>query len=287
MIAAALIQYAQQKGDEVLAIVRPHSPRRAALPQGVRVLECELKDYAAFSPDVRGDIFFHLAWDKTSVAGRDDVAVQERNISYTLDAVALASRMGCQAFVGAGSQAEYGRAAYGQKLSPAAPCNPESGYGIAKYAAGKLSRLACEKLGLRHGWARILSVYGKGDAKTTLISYLIDCFRRGETPVLTKCEQIWDYLYAEDCAAALYAIGLRGVHGKAYPVGSGRPRPLSEYVKAVRDAVRPESDICFGGKDYYPHQPMYLAADISELSQDTGFAPRYTFEEGIALTVNE
>lgn len=287
MIAAALIQYSLRKGDEVIAVARRASARLSSIPAGVTVLYADLKDYASFTPKEKADVFFHLAWDKTSVAGRDDAATQERNIAYTLDAVALAKRMGCTAFVGAGSQAEYGAAPYGRRLTPETPCNPQSGYGIAKFAAGRLSALACGQVGMRQSWARILSVYGRGDAPTTLISYLISAFRRGETPALTKCEQVWDYLYAEDCAAALYAIGRAGKHQKAYPVGSGAPRLLSEYVAAVREAVEPAAQIAFGAKDYYPHQPMYLVADISELTKDTGFIPQYTFEEGIALTVRE
>ena len=44
-------------------------------------------------------------------------------------------------------------------------------------------------------------------------------------------------------------------------------------------------DIGFGEVDYYPGQVMYLCADISELTEDTGFVPEYSFEEGIKETV--
>ena len=58
-----------------------------------------------------------MAWEKTYGNGRDDVAAQMKNIQYTLDAVELVKRSGCSAFIGAGSQAEYGRIADGM-LSP-------------------------------------------------------------------------------------------------------------------------------------------------------------------------
>ena len=282
MIASALLRYALLNGHEAIAIVRPSSARRGALPDGVQVLECDLKDYATFAPEERVDVFFHLAWAKTSVFGRDDVKTQEENVAYTLSAVELAHRMGARCFVGAGSQAEYGRKE--EKLGSFTVAEPESGYGIAKYAAGKLSYLACDQLGMRHCWTRILSVFGKGDASTTLISYLADCMKRGESPCLTRCEQIWDYLYVKDAARALFLIGEKGVHGKTYPVGSGRGAPLSEYVLTMRSILSPKLSVAFGGKEYYPHQPMYLVADLSELTKDTGFIPAYTFAEGIGET---
>lgn len=282
MIASALLRYAIKNGDEAIAIVRPNSSRMANLPQGVKVMECDLKDYMTFEPTEKADLFFHLAWAKTSVFGRDDAMTQEQNIAYTLGAVELARKMGATAFIGAGSQAEYGRKE--EPIGSFTSVDPESGYGIAKYAAGKLSFLACEKAGIRHEWTRILSIFGKGDASTTLISYLADCMKRGESPVLTKCEQIWDYLYVEDAARALYLVGTKGVHGKTYPIGSGRGRKLSEYVLTMRDVLNPTLSIEFGGKEYYPHQPMYLVADLEELTKDTGFTPSYTFKEGIEET---
>ncbi|MBO4989874.1 MAG: NAD(P)-dependent oxidoreductase [Clostridia bacterium] len=280
MIASALLRYALLNGHEAIAIVRPSSSRMQNLPAGVKILSCDLKDYASFAPQEKVDVFFHLAWAKTSVFGRDDVRTQEENIAYTLGAVELAHRMGAKCFVGAGSQAEYGRKE--EKIGSFTPVNPESGYGIAKYAAGKLSFLACDKLGIRHCWTRILSVFGKGDAPTTLISYLAQCMKGGESPCLTPCEQIWDYLYVEDAARALFLIGEKGVHGKTYPVGSGKGAPLSEYVLTMRSLLAPDLPISFGGKAYYPHQPMYLVADLSELTKDTGFVPAYSFAEGIA-----
>jgi nucleoside-diphosphate-sugar epimerase len=45
--------------------------------------------------------------------------------------------------------------------------------------------------------------------------------------------------------------------------------------------VNPQSILQFGKKEYYPHQPMFLCADISELTADTGWKPEITLEEGI------
>ena len=90
---------------------------------------------------------------------RDNMFLQSNNIKNELEAVKLAKRFGCDVFVGAGSQAENGRLENGQKVAPDSPTNPNNGYGIAKLAAGKMSRILCSQLGIRHIWCRILSAY--------------------------------------------------------------------------------------------------------------------------------
>jgi nucleoside-diphosphate-sugar epimerase len=245
----------------------------------LKIVECGLSDYHALQLDGTYDAFIHLSWEKTFGASRDDAEVQTRNIQYTLDACQLAKRSGCQVFVGAGSQAEYG--VQSEDLTPDLPVKPESGYGIAKYAAGKLSAMLCKRLGLRHCWVRILSVYGPHDGENTLISYVIRELQAGRSPELTKCEQLWDYLYADDAGDALLAIAEKGVDGKAYPLGSGQGRRLSDYIESIRQAINPSIEVKYGAKDYYPHQPMHLVADIRDLTADVGWIPRTTFEDGI------
>ena len=280
-IGRTIIDLLLARGDAVIALVNPGSPRVAVLPthENLTILPLSLASFEAYEPTAHADAFLHLAWAKTSADARDDTKTQLQNVVYTQDALALAARFGCEVFVGAGSQAEYGIAK--APLTGNSPTDPQSGYGIAKYAAGKLSRLAAKQLGIRHCWARILSIYGKGDSESTLISYLTRTLREGGIPELTPCEQTWDYLHVSDAARALIAIADRGKDGKVYPIGSGAPRSLRAYVECLRDAVAPTGEIRFGAREYYPHQPMLLCADIRELTADTGFAPAISFEEGV------
>ena len=281
MIGSAIVRESLRRDCNVTCIVRKGSPRVKNIPNDSRahVVECDISDYGSLELPGTYDVFMHLAWDKTSVGGRDDVDCQLKNIQYTLDAVRLAKRAGCSVFIGAGSQAEYG--VQSVPLTPDLPVNPESGYGIAKFAAGKFSGMLCKQLGLRYNWIRILSVYGPNDGENTLISYLIRELKAGRSPELTKCEQTWDYLHCDDAARAFFAVAEKGVDGKTYPLGSGKDRPLSEYVAAIRDAVNPAIKLEFGKKPYYPHQPMFLVADVGELEKDTGWKPEVEFFKGM------
>lgn len=281
MIGSAIVREAIRQGYKVTCIIHRNSKRLMNIPQNplISIVEYNIDEYDSLKLDGAYDAFIHLAWDKTSVAGRDDVDTQLKNIQYTLDAVRLAGRCGCKAFIGAGSQAEYG--VQSVPLTGDLPVNPESGYGIAKFTAGKLSAMRCKQLGIRFNWLRILSVYGRNDGENTLISYVIKELSAGRSPKLTKCEQLWDYLNCEDVAKAFFAVLEKGIDGKIYPIGSGQGRKLSVYVEDIRDVINPNIELGFGKKEYYPHQPMYLVADISELTKDTGWKPEIEFKDGI------
>ena len=168
---------------------------------------------------------------------------------------------------------------------PQTPAFPENGYGMAKLCAGQMSRIECEKLGLRHVWTRILSIYGPCDSDKTMVTTTIRKLLDGQTPALTKGEQQWDYLYSRDAARAMIALGEKGQHGKVYCIGSGTARPLKEYIEQIRDLIDPEAGLGFGEIPYGARQVMYLCADISELTKDTGFVPQTDFRTGMTETI--
>ena len=219
----------------------------------------------------------------TTGAARNDMYLQNENVRCALDAADLAARLGCKVFVGAGSQAEYGRVE--GKLTAKTPAFPENGYGIAKLCAGQMTRIACAQHGVAHVWARILSVYGPCDNPNSLVMSVIGALLRGERPQCTKGEQMWDYLYAADAARALLAMAKRGADGAVYPLGGGTAKPLKNYILAIRDAVDPALGADLGALAYPDRQVMYLCADLEELTRDTGFVPQVPFERGIRETV--
>lgn len=286
-IGIALIEILISMQIEVTVICRKGSQRIQSIPKSplIRVVECNLKNMKELIGELDGsyDVFFHFAWASTVGDSRNDVQAQISNIQYTLDAVELASSLGCKRFIGAGSQAEYGRTE--EALNERTPVNPENGYGMAKLCAGQMSRLRCQQLGMEHIWVRILSVYGPFDGEKTMIVSIIKSLLKEEVPHCTKGEQIWDYIYSKDAADALVKLATSGIDGKTYCLGSGKGKPLAEYIKTMRDTINPKLEIGFGDISYSSQQVMYLCADISELTKDTGFVPQVEFEDGIKKTI--
>ena len=286
-VGNALVRLLLNEQIETVAVVRPGSPRAAELPEHplLQVLECDISELSTLSSTISPavDAFFHFAWAHTSGPGRNDMSAQIQNIQYTIDACRAAAELGCQVFVGAGSQAEYGRTSCA--LSEDTPCFPENGYGMAKLCAGQMSRVECQKLGIAHIWPRILSVYGPHDGMQSLVSMTIQKLLAGERMPLTAGEQMWDYLYADDAARALLLMAQRGKDGAVYPLGSGVARPLKEYILQIQQQIAPEAELGFGEIAYGPLQVMYLQANLSELERDTGFRPQTDFDVGIGQTI--
>lgn len=286
-VGMALISELTKNNIEVLVLCRPGSARNDRIKTGalVKTADCDLKDIKSYMPkdDEKYDVFFHFGWMGTTGAARNDMFLQNKNVEYTLDAVSLAHRFGCSVFVGAGSQAEYGRVE--GKLSDETPTNPEMGYGIAKLCAGRMSRIMCNSLGMKHVWARILSIYGPYDGEASMIISTLRKMLAGEETEFTPGEQIWDYLYSEDAARALLAIAERGRDGGIYCIGSGKGAMLREYILKMRDAANPECELGLGKRPYAENQVMYLCADITKLREDTGFEPSVDFDTGIRNTV--
>ncbi|MCQ5128034.1 NAD(P)-dependent oxidoreductase [Butyricicoccus faecihominis] len=287
LIGTSLIRSCIKNQIEVLALLRPQSPRVKDLPRDnlLTIVPCALAELPTLDISAISccDAFFHFGWEGIYGNARNDSSLQNANIQHTLDAVELAHRLHCKVFIGAGSQAEYGRT--NEMLRADTPTFPESGYGIAKLAAGGLSRLHAHQLGMKHIWCRILSVYGIGDNPFTLIQSAIAAFLKGDAGHFTAGEQLWDYLYCDDAATALLKLAESGQDGHVYPLGSGQAHPLKEYIIKIAEACDNKVSPNLGARPYGENQLMYLCADTSDLIRDIGFHPQVDFDEGIRRTV--
>ncbi len=287
-VGISLIYELIDKGIEVTAVCRINSKRLSSIPDNslVKIVECNIDKLETLIEKLPHDfdVFYHFAWNGTYGESRQNLKLQAANILYIIDAVHVAHALGCTVFIGAGSQSEFGHVE--GVLHPYMPCNPDNGYGIAKLDAGRMSRLECEKLGIRHEWCRILSLYGPYDGKYTMVMSGILKMLHGEHSKYTKGEQVWDYIYSKDAAKAFRLVAEKGKDGAIYCFGTGKTRLLRDYIYAIRDAIDPKIEIGIGEIDYYPNQVMHLEADISNLTKDTGFIPEYSFEEGIKETVD-
>lgn len=283
-IGTALVRELIENNIEVLVICREGSKRNSLIPNHslVTIKYCSLEQLKKLENDTgkKYDVFYHFAWEGTTGNARNDMYLQNQNVRYTLDAVNVAKRFGCTRFIGAGSQAEYGRVE--GMLKPDTPTVPEMGYGIAKLCAGQMSREEAHQKGMEHIWVRILSVYGPNDGAQSMVMSTINKLKNGEVPSFTKGEQMWDYLYSGDAATAFRLLGEKGKDGKIYVLGSGEARQLVEYIEDIRNMVSPGAKLGIGEVPYSDKQVMYLCADVTELKSDIGFNPITDFKDGIA-----
>jgi len=282
-IGIALSKLLSDKNISVLAVIRKNSSRKKyieGLPN-VEILECNLSDFDKMEADsfVKYDVIFDLAWEGSDQESRQNPDIQKKNIEYIPAIIEFAKKLGCKTFVGAGSQAEYGRV--NGKINEDYLLNPVSEYGKAKMQAENISRRICENSAIRYVWPRIFSVYGPGMGMDSLITYSISEFRKDVSPKMTKGEQLWDFMYAEDAALALYLLAANESAKGVYCIASGEGRSIKEYTSIIRDVVNPKVELHFGDIPYQENQVMELVGDISKLKRETGFEPSVPFDIGI------
>ena len=82
MIGSAIIREALKQDYEITCLVHSESSRIKNIPKDKRVhiIDCNICDYKTLELKGAYDIFMHLAWNKTSVGGRDDVDCQLKNV---------------------------------------------------------------------------------------------------------------------------------------------------------------------------------------------------------------
>ena len=265
-IGTALCQEMLGNGHEVTAVIRPNSVKRDKIPQGVQVIELELKDIGNLTGIY--DLFYHLAWNGSSGADRNDFAMQQSNISYTVEAIRAAKRCGCKKFIGAGSQAEYGvvKGICTEETTP----HPFMMYGAAKLSAYYMGKIVAEQEDITFVWPRIYSIYGSGENEGTLISYLVKTLKNGEVPQLSPCENMWDFMYITDCTAVLRKLGETEETEGIYNVSAGQPRLLKEFVKDIRDVIAPDIDLNFGAREVDEKRTFWLEPDVGKMNFKSG-----------------
>lgn len=243
---------------------------------------CDVDEYSDYSSSELYDVFIHMAW--VGGSERNNVDLHYKNVEYAINALKLAKRMGCKRFVFTGSQAECG--VVQERISCNTNCNPVNAFGASKLYTGYMTRFLANQIGIEHIWCRILSVYGPCDRMTAMVPSVLKKFLANEEVSLTKCEQKWDFIYCDDAAEAVFLCAQNGVKDKIYPIGSGDVRELNEFINVMRDKTHSNSEMIFGAIPYSDNQVMFLGADIDELTKDTGFRVKTSFEDGILKTIN-
>lgn len=276
-IGIALCEELLKQGYEVVAVIRPQSERRKRLEeldhrnidgsQSLHVIELELNHLNILStiPNCKADLFYHLAWNGSSGADRNDFEKQYCNITYTIEAIRAAKSCGCHKFIGAGSQAEYG-VVHGMAMEEETLPNPFMMYGAAKEAAYQMGKIVAEQENITFIWPRIYSVYGIGENPGTLVNYVIDTLMKGEVPELSSCKNMWNFMNIADCVQALRVLGEQNHMSGIVHIASNDTRPLYKFVEEIRDIVSPGAKLDFGKKKSDSKRIFWLEPDCRKLN---------------------
>jgi nucleoside-diphosphate-sugar epimerase len=149
-------------------------------------------------------------------------------------------------------------------------------YGASKAAADFLLRAAAAEFGKRLTVLRPFSFTGVHDAGDRLFPSLFRAALERKAFPLTDGVQVRDFSSVGDIARAV-ALSIEYSPSEAIEIinlGSGEALTIRETVERAVQELNLTVDLRFGLRDYHPHEPKYLVADISKAERLLGWRPR-------------
>ena len=175
------------------------------------------------------------------------------------------------------------------------PYAPSSPYSASKAASDHLVRAWNHTYGLPVVMTNCSNNYGPFHFPEKLIPLVIlNALDEKPLPVYGKGENIRDWLYVDDHAAALECVATRGRVGESYNIGGRAERQNIEVVRAIcsiLDQKKPRT----GGKSYgdlitmvtdRPGHDRRYAIDPAKIETELGWKAAHTFESGLADTID-
>jgi dTDP-glucose 4,6-dehydratase len=172
--------------------------------------------------------------------------------------------------------------------------DPRSPYSASKASSDHLVRAYHHTYGLPVVLTNCSNNYGPNQFPEKLIPLAIhNIVHSRPIPVYGKGENVRDWLFVKDHAAAIDLVFHRGETGRTYNIGGGnewRNIDLIRLLCQIMDGKlgRPEgtcAQLITLVKDRAGHDLRY-AIDSSRLTRELGWVPSVTFEEGLSETVD-
>lgn len=182
-----------------------------------------------------------------------------------------------------GSCAEYDWS-FGFCAEGVTPCKPASLYGCCKHSLQEMFACLCRESGLSGAWGRVFHCYGPHEHRTRLVPSVIASLLGGGCADCTCGEQMRDYLYVKDVAAALVALMHSDVPGPVN-IASGQPVRLRRIISGIAEKLGCVNNINWGGLPMGPQEPPLVVADIRRLTREVGWSPGYDLDAGLEETI--
>lgn len=288
-----------QLGAEVVALVRDWVPQSQLVATGtidrLNVVRGDLLTPGLLErvyPEYEIDTAFHLAAITTvGIANRAPMVCYETNVRGTymmLEAARQWPRLG--RLLVASSDKAYGAhdtLPYTEDMA----LNGIHPYEVSKAATDILARSYAATYDMPVAVTRAVNMFGGGDLNwNRIIPGTVRSTWLGEAPVIrSDGTPLRDFLYVKDIVNAYITLAEAmqgGAHsGAAYNFGSAQPHSVLDVVQTiVRLGRHPELEPQVVGTASHEIQAQYLSSALAE--EKLGWRPQYTFEEGLAETID-
>jgi len=164
---------------------------------------------------------------------------------------------------------------------------PVSPYSLTKMSAEFLIETFCNQHNKKYTNLRVFNFFGKNMPESFFIPQMINSLKRSEDFMMTKGEQVRDFLYIDDVIDALLLTATNtNSYGETMNVCSGKGTQLSQLAKAVNTTMRSKAKIVLGAIPYRDNEVWEMIGDQSKIKRITGFEPKTSIEKGIEIVIN-
>ncbi len=293
-IGSAIVRGLLRDGASRVAVIdnlfSGHERNLDEVRGAVEFHHADIRNFEEIAPLMRdADVVFHEAAIPSvprSIA--DPVPSHDVNINGTFNVLRAAAQAGVRRVVYAASSSAYGDTLVLPKVETMTP-SPKSPYALQKLTGEYYASVFAGCFGLETVCLRYFNVYGPRQDPASqysgVLSLFIKCILSGTAPVIFgDGEQSRDFTYVEDVVALnLRAAHAEGVSGKVVNGGNGGRITLNQAWALLQQ---------FEGKKIAARHAEPRAGDVRDSQADTrlaaaalGHMPKYSFEEGLRLTL--
>ena len=264
--------------------------RNLAHAAGVEFHECDIRDYPALLPLLKGiDVVFHQAAIPSVPRSISEPELCFGvNVDGTFNVIRAAVEQKVRRIVFASSSAVYGDSPALPKTEDMRP-EPLSPYGAHKLAGEHFLRAAQESYGIETVSLRYFNVFGPRQDPSSAYSGVLSIFANrvlsGQPPIINgDGEQTRDFIFVEDVARLnILAATVAAASGGVFNGGCGQGISLNRAWNAIQAAANAELAPKRGPERL--GDVRHSRADISAAREVLGFTPQVEFEEGVRRTL--
>jgi len=165
------------------------------------------------------------------------------------------------------------------------PLMPNSPYSVSKASADMLTRAYYKTFNLSVNITRCSNNYGPYQFPEKLIPLMIgNALKEKQLPVYGDGMQVRDWLHVSDHCSAIETVLQKGRLGEVYNIGGNNEKANIEIVRLIIKALGKTDGLIRYVEDRLGHDRRY-AIDNTKITTELGWSPAYTFERGIAETI--
>jgi nucleoside-diphosphate-sugar epimerase len=256
----------------------------------ITVHELDLRDYDRIAPVIAGAArVFHLAAiPSVPKSILQPVPSHEANIDGTFNVFRAAAEGQAGRVIYAASSSAYGDTEVLPKVETMAP-RPKSPYAVQKLVGEYYASVFSDCFHLETVSLRFFNVFGPRQDPTSVysgvLSIFLTCLIERRSPIIFgDGEQSRDFTYVEDVVGLLLkASDAHGVSGKVFNAGNGGRFTLNQTWALLQGIEGVNLPAQYGpprAGDVRDSQ-----ADTTAAARELGHQPRFTFEQGLRLTL--